>query len=265
MSVDDFIREFTGWESWFKAATKLPASAPGGSPDKGKVFERLTQLYLRTSPEYQSKLSHVWRAKEELPPDVRAKIRLPPGDEGIDLVAQTFEGHFWSIQCKFRSNTHQPLTAKELSTFTSLSFVNCQNISLAVVVHTCTKPVKKRKLLGRTTEIGLDRWLAIDDELWARMRPRAARKVEPPRPRKPRPHQQAAIRAARDYFSKSKNTRGRLIMPCGTIPASIIRAAAFVKRATSPGCKGRSPVSPCSSAGASSRGSERSSRSCFSQ
>jgi hypothetical protein len=94
VSVDAFIREFTAWESLFKATAKLPGSAPGGFPDKGKVFERLTQLYLRTSPEYQSKLRHVWRAKEELPPDLRARIRLPPGDEGIDLVAQTFDGEF---------------------------------------------------------------------------------------------------------------------------------------------------------------------------
>ena len=217
LGVDRFIRQFHDWQSFFLAAGQLPSSAPGSSPDKGSVFERLTQLYLLTAPEYQSKLRHVWwLGRGEIPQSLRSRLRLPKDDEGIDLIAETFEGHFWSIQCKFRSNTHQPLTAKELSTFTSLSFVNCQNISLAVVVHTCAKPVKKRKLLGRTTEIGLDRWLAIDDELWARMRPRAARKVEPPRPRKPHAHQRAAIRAAGDYFSRSKNTRGRLIMPCGT-------------------------------------------------
>ena len=67
MSVDGFIRQFRAWEPFFAATSKLPSSAPGGAPDKGKVFERLTQLYLKTSPEYQSKLRHVWRREGGTP------------------------------------------------------------------------------------------------------------------------------------------------------------------------------------------------------
>jgi superfamily II DNA or RNA helicase len=216
VSVDGFIRQYRGWEPFFAAVSHLPKSAPGGSPDKGKVFERLTQLYLRTSPEYQSKLKHVWRAKEELPPDVRAKTSLPPGDEGIDLVAQTFGGEFWAIQCKFRTETHRALTVGELATFANLSFNVCREFSLAVVAHTAAKPIHKRKLLPRTTEIGLDRWLALDDEGWQRIHAATSKEAPRPKPRNPRPHQQEAIKAAREHFAKGKNLRGRMIMPCGT-------------------------------------------------
>jgi predicted helicase len=117
VSVDGFIRDVAAWEPFFDAVSKLPTSAPGGVPDKGKAFERLTQLYLQTEPEYQTKLRHVWHARTQLPREVRKKIGLPPGDEGIDLIAQTRDGKFWAIQCKFRTETHRALTVEELGTF----------------------------------------------------------------------------------------------------------------------------------------------------
>src|SRR5262249_9202307 len=46
----------------------------------------------------------------------------------------------------------------------------------------------------------------------AKLKGRSAR----PKPRQPRPHQTAAISAAKAHFIKGSNTRGRLIMPCGT-------------------------------------------------
>ena len=94
------------------------------------------------------------------------RLNLPSTDEGIDLLAETNDGKFWAIQCKFRSDTKKPLTYGELSTFTSLAFVTCRDISLAVVAHTCSKPVRKHKYLGNATEIGLDRWLGLTDEDW---------------------------------------------------------------------------------------------------
>lgn len=216
VGVDRFITGFSAWEPFFDATSKLPTSAPGGLPDKGKVFERLTQLYLKTSPEYLTKLRHVWLAQRELPPDVRAKIGLPSGDEGIDLVVETFDGEFWAIQCKFRRETRHALTVGELATFANLAFNVCKNFSLAVVAHTAAKPVHKRNLLPRTTEIGLDRWLGLDEEGWSRIGEATRRDPSRPKRRCPRPHQQAAIEAARQHFASGTKTRGRMIMPCGT-------------------------------------------------
>ena len=85
-----------------------------------------------------------------------------------------------------------------------------------MVAHTAAKPVHKRELLPRTTEVGLDRWLALDAEGWERIHAATSRSVPPPKPRTPRPHQRAAIQAARDHFDRRNNTRGRMIMPCGT-------------------------------------------------
>ena len=40
--------------------------------------------------------------------------------------------------------------------------------------------------------------------------------LQPPEKREPRPHQVPAISSARKHFVTQKNTRGKLIMPCGT-------------------------------------------------
>ena len=114
-ATDRFLSTSSSWADFFNRTSSLPASARGPVPDKGKVFERLTQLYLKTHPEYQTRLKKVWRAKDELPPGIRSHIGLPRTDEGIDLVAETFDGELWAIQCKFRTDTRQSLTVTDLA------------------------------------------------------------------------------------------------------------------------------------------------------
>jgi superfamily II DNA or RNA helicase len=170
---------------------------------------------LQTAPEYQTELRHVWTLRE-VPPDIRKRLNLPAPDEGIDLIGRTRRGEFWAIQSKFRRQRDRPLNRRELGTFTSLAFNTCDNISLAVVAHTCAKPVSKRHLMRDTVEIGLDRWQSLDYEAWrlivAKLKGRSAK----PDARSPKPHQEAAIAAARTHFISKGAIRGRLIMPCGT-------------------------------------------------
>ena len=149
---DRFIASCTSWDDFYERTKKLSA---GG--EKGAVFERLTQLYLQTTPEYRTKLQHVWLLRE-VPADIRKRLNLPGPDEGIDLIARTRRGEYWAIQSKFRSQRDKPLNRRELGTFTSLAFNTCNDIALAVVAHTSTKPVSKHHLMRKTVEIGLDRW-----------------------------------------------------------------------------------------------------------
>src|SRR4029077_9807079 len=209
-SPDRFIASCRSWNDFWECAKSLPTEA-----EKGAVFERLTQLYLQTTPEYQAELRHVWTLRE-VPPAVRRRLDLPSRDEGIDLIACTCHGQYWAIQSKFRSQRDRPLTRRELGTFTSLVFNTCNNIALAVVAHTSSKPVSKRHLMRNTTEIGLARWQSLNQEAWrliaGKLRGRSAR----PDARSPRPHQRAAISAAKAHFVRDCAARGRLIMPCGT-------------------------------------------------
>ncbi len=87
--VDSIIRRSRSWDEFSRYAKTLPSKAPGGAPDKGNIFERLTQLFLQSNPKYRSKLKNVWHAQDELPERIRKRLGLPKPDEGIDFVAET--------------------------------------------------------------------------------------------------------------------------------------------------------------------------------
>jgi predicted helicase len=178
----------------------------------GGTFERLVLLYLQTEPEYQTTLRHVWLLRD-VPAPVSKRLRLPRADEGIDLIALDRHGEYWAIQAKFRSQRDQPLTRRELSTFTALAFNTCHNIARAVVAHTCSRPIGKRHLMRQTFEIGYDRWQKAD---WSLIVKRLEGKSTRPESRHPKGHQERAIAAAREHLIRDKASRGRLMMPCGT-------------------------------------------------
>src|SRR5260221_10505040 len=77
---DRFIASCASWSDFWERTKKLSTTG-----EKGAVFERLTQLYLQTTPEYQSELEHVWTLRE-VPPSVRKLLALPLLDEGIDFI-----------------------------------------------------------------------------------------------------------------------------------------------------------------------------------
>ena len=84
-------------------------------------------------------------------------------------------------------------------------------------MHTGTKGIKKTALLPDSfTQIGLDFWSQLTEEDWLAIQLLAKGKKVPSIKRNPRPHQQEAIAASKQYFLNDKNTRGKLIMPCGT-------------------------------------------------
>ena len=204
--VDRYIASCHSWDVFWQRTRRLSKA------EMGRAFERLVQLYLQTAPEYRTILRNVWLLRD-VPAQVRKRLELPHPDEGIDLIALDRHGAYWAIQAKFRSQRDQPLTRRELGTFTSLAFNTCRHIAQAVVAHTCTRPVSKRHLMRNTVEIGLDRWRSADWALIVRgLKGESAR----PQARHPRPHQAKAVSAARDHFIRDKAARGRLIMPCGT-------------------------------------------------
>jgi superfamily II DNA or RNA helicase len=183
--------------------------------EKGDRFEDLSKAYLQLAPEYASKLKHVWRL-DEVPAITRKKLNLPATDKGIDLIAETHEGEFWAIQCKYRQNTDQQLTHTDISTFTSLTFQACKGISYALVCSTTERVTQLYRGEERIGFCALDTWQELDRDFFDRLRASLASKPVNLEPRKPRPHQHNAIRDGLEHFAKRKEARGKLIMPCGT-------------------------------------------------
>lgn len=186
--------------------------------EKGLLFEILTYQVLKNHYKYSSLLKNVWLLRENnVPFEVKKYLNLTNSDEGIDIVAETFKGEFWAIQCKFKSKNSPP-TVKELSTFTNLSYNYCKNFSYAILFHTGDRGVRKKHLLGdKYLEIGLEFWHEIKDNEWEYIVKNGIlnEKIKFNK-RSPRSHQSDAIQASIKYFIKEKNKRGKLIMPCGT-------------------------------------------------
>lgn len=213
--IDTLISKCRSWDEFVELVNALPKTK---NKEKGDLFERLTQVYLQTQPTYRSKLKNVYLLSDKtIPERLRTKLNLPDNDEGIDLVCETYSGEYWSVQCKYKSDQSAALTYKELSTFNSLSFNACKGISLGLVAHTSTKPVKKSHLMPMVNEIGLEKWLEISDADWKQITSVCrSNRLKPPKKRNPKRHQKAAIADAHNHFVTKKQKRGKLIMPCGT-------------------------------------------------
>ena len=182
----------------------------------GSVFEHLTKLYLEVSPEYKTKLRKIYLLNE-IPSNIKRKLNLPNTDEGIDLIAETFDDEYWAIQCKYRSDKTETLKVKgDLATFNNLAFTVCKNISHGIIAATVNRPPQKKKLLG-VGYILLTEWLSLDrnnQELFEQIKAKAIGKIIKPEKLSPRPHQEKAITKTIEYFKY--NERGKMIMPCGT-------------------------------------------------
>jgi superfamily II DNA or RNA helicase len=213
-----FLKLLSSSSSWNDLNKKLEELTKSNqSKLAGDIFENVCKYFLQTTPQYQTKLKNVWLLKE-VKEDLRRKLNLPSTDEGIDLIAETFDGKYWAIQSKYRSDPKDTLTVKgDLATFANLAFNNCKNISLGLVMTTADKPPLKTKLLKGVSFVTLESFLELDDnklEGWNLIKAKANHKTIVPKALSPRPHQVKAIKDTVEYF-KTKE-RGKVIMPCGT-------------------------------------------------
>ena len=83
--------------------------------DKGDRFERLLKSYLQSDPKYSELFKKIWLWNE-----FPGRKDLGGVDSGIDLVALTYDGLFWAIQCKCYLET-TPIDKPEVDSFLSTS------------------------------------------------------------------------------------------------------------------------------------------------
>ena len=210
--LSDLAQSIRGCESWHDIHAKwrnLPEK------QKGDLFEQLVKAYLQLEPEYASKLKHVW-LQRDVPQAIARKLKLPATDQGIDIIAETHDGEFWAIQCKYRQDTDQSLTWRDISTFTGLAFGVCRGFSFGIICSTTeriTHILKDQTLIGFCA---LDVWQGLDLDFLKRLRAHLSQKQHTLKPLRPRPHQKPAVKDAREHFVIQKQARGKLIMPCGS-------------------------------------------------
>ncbi len=204
-SIISNINSWSDFKNILETKTKL---------EKGKAFEELTKYYLEYKPIYKTRLKNVWLQKE-VPSSVLKKLNLPTNDQGIDLIAETIEGNYWAIQCKYLQDENQRLSHRAISTFVSLSTGIAENITYCLV---CSTVDEYAKIYEGKENIGFcnsDEWRKLDKVFFDWLRNKLSGKEKKLIPVKPKSHQVKALKEATNYFVKEKNNRGKLVFPCG--------------------------------------------------
>ncbi|GAA9710948.1 DEAD/DEAH box helicase family protein [Helicobacter pylori] len=183
---------------------------------KGSLFEKISKQFLQehdSANEYESiDLWSDWKLK--------GKER----DRGIDIVIQTTSKEYIAVQCKFHQNS---ISYNDISTFLHklLTGVGEVKFKKGIIISTSNLTRAALEEIEQTRSIGMDIDIDIITEEdfiysqidWEKFDPTQTQGELPLcDKKKPRPHQTEAIKAAKEYFSSLKNTRGKLIMACGT-------------------------------------------------
>jgi predicted helicase len=215
-SCDELLRSIESWDEFLKVVKGL-GKTKEANKWKGDIFERLVQLFLQHSPEYQLQLETVW-LYAEIPVKLKEQLNLSDNERGIDLLAKTKKGEYWGVQAKYRADESGSMPLRKLGTFGTQVAAVSKGLSRGLIC--ATKREKTPDFANATFDfehILLDRWESLPAEFWEAVRQAAAgKKVEPLVPRNPHQYQMAAIDAATLHFIEKANRRGKLIMPCGT-------------------------------------------------
>lgn len=185
----------------------------------GEDFERLIRDYLMTTKLYASKFAKVWMWE-----DFPYRKDFGGQDTGIDLVAYTYEGTYWAIQCKFFSedSSIQKADVDSFLATSSRTFVNedLEDIGFSnrLWVSTTNKWSKNAEDAIQNQNPPVSRislsYLEEDEVDWAKLDQGIFGQKSRPVVHKLFDHQQEALDATHEHF-KHLN-RGKLIMACGT-------------------------------------------------
>ncbi|GAA7836922.1 DEAD/DEAH box helicase family protein [Helicobacter pylori] len=182
---------------------------------KGSWFEKVSKRFLKehdSADEYES--IDLWNDWE---------LRGKEGDRGIDMVITTTSKEYIAVQCKFHQDS---VSLNDIATFLSKlqSGVGEVGFKKGIIISTSNlssnalneiEQIRKNKGID-IVEISEEDFIYSQID-WEKFDPTQTQGELPLcDKKKPRPHQIEAIKATKEYFSNPKNTRGKLIMACGT-------------------------------------------------
>lgn len=186
--------------------------------EKGGKFERLMRGYLLTSPIYAKTLKTVW-----LWHDFPFRSQFGGSDLGIDLVAQSYEGEFWAIQCKcYLDGT--AIDKAEVDSFLSTSgksfFTDARKVNFAhrLWISTTNKwgTNAEQTIENQSPRVNRISLYDLENDAidWEKLQQGIFGDGSRQKPFTVREHQQKALDCAKEYFKT--HDRGKLIMACGT-------------------------------------------------
>lgn len=191
-------------------------AASSNTTTQGRYFEKFCRGWLSESGEFPE-IVQVWLWNDW-------PRRGNVSDIGIDLVAETSEGEFYAVQCKFY-NEDGAILKDQIDSFLAASGKSYDGATFSRLLLMTTAPLgsnAKKTIEGHTPPCSVIRVDQFDDSafdwdkaLQSFLADPDASLADARRPRKePRPHQTEAIEAVKKGFASAD--RGKLIMACGT-------------------------------------------------
>ena len=179
------------------------------SQRRGRQWEEVCQWFLQTDPVYSAQLTKVW-LWDKWPG------RWGP-DAGIDLVAKARDGTLWAIQAKAYAEKTS-VTKHDVDTFLSESARSAFSYRLLIATTSRVARAAQQAMAAQEKPVimllrhDLERresltW-PVSFAAWKRGQ------VPTRRPKRPRPHQRKALRAAMTQLAR--HDRGQLVLACGT-------------------------------------------------
>ena len=189
------------------------ALIPLNKKEKGDAFELLSKLYFLIDHKYDN-YDNIWLLSD-VPKKELEIIGLESRDLGIDLIAKKGK-EYHAIQCKYHTDKNQNVTFNEVSTFLTLlggydKLTEGYICSSAVSTSKNYDDVKKKHV----SKLLADTWSKLDKDFFDRVRKYLNKEQYNPIPFYPRPHQENATNEAYNHFITNKESRGKLIFPCG--------------------------------------------------
>jgi predicted helicase len=185
---------------------------------KGDYFEYFCKLYFEletiTKTKYKNFLLY-----EEIPLKLKAQLKLPSKDKGIDGIVQDADAKnkdkYYAVQCKFRRHYKKSIPFGELATFPALTFGTEVKVSGGIFFSNCVEVCdelqneKYANILFSSLDEKCDKlfWINVREYMISNAITRYQLK-------KPLPHQEKIIPFAKRHYAKNNN--GKLFLACGT-------------------------------------------------
>ncbi|WP_080121412.1 DEAD/DEAH box helicase [Chlamydia suis] len=182
--------------------------------EQGKEFEKYCKWFLECDPKYKLELKEVW-LQADCPMEIKRKLNLQQDtkDRGIDLVAETYTGEFWAIQCKCY-DPQSSIQRRDIDSFLSFSAKVDESLrarfSLRLLLHTAPLSMSCKFEINSQGNVS-SQYLKMEEfDRWRNSRISLLR----PQLKTPRFYQEEAICAIEEGFAT--HDKGRVYMACGT-------------------------------------------------
>tara|TARA_B100000768_G_C11275887_1_gene375945 strand:+ start:144 stop:2966 length:2823 start_codon:yes stop_codon:yes gene_type:complete len=216
MNPIKLIYKSNSWNDLTEKLSKLEFNS------RGDVFEWFCVFYLQIEPRYKVSYKRILHSKQFLKDNkIKKNLGFIHNEEGVDAIAERYDGKYEIIQCKYINNVSKNLNKGHIESSLEVAEGKvARNFVDTILMCSNAKGITQNKALrNRHPNIQIRTMMGGDFQGLSKLDFDNIRKVIDNQiptylSLKPRPHQKLALKKITSHFAK--NDRGQLIHACGT-------------------------------------------------